>query len=66
MPFQIESEIEIVEPMGAETVAWTKLAGQPLTLRADAEIELKPGQKILVGFDPARGSVFNAESGNRI
>jgi len=66
MPFQIESEIEIVEPMGAETVAWTKLAGQPLTLRADAEIDLKPGQKILIGFDPARGSVFDAESGNRI
>jgi len=66
MPFQFESEIEIVEPMGAETVAWTKLADQPLTLRADAEIDLQPGQKILVGFDPARGSVFNAESGNRI
>ncbi len=66
MPFQIESEIEIVEPMGAETVAWTKLAGQALTLRANAEIDLKPGQKVLVGFDPARGSVFNAESGNRI
>jgi len=66
MPFQIESEIEIVEPMGAETVAWTKLAGQPLTLRADAEVDLQPGQKVLVGFDPARGSVFDAESGNRI
>jgi multiple sugar transport system ATP-binding protein len=66
MPFQFESEIEIVEPMGAETVAWTTLAGQSLTLRADAEVDLQPGQKILVGFDPARGSVFNAESGNRI
>jgi len=66
MPFQFESEIEIVEPMGAETVAWTKLAGQALTLRADAEIDLQPGQKILVGFDPARGSVFDAQSGNRI
>jgi multiple sugar transport system ATP-binding protein len=66
MPFQMECEIEIVEPMGAETVAWTKLAGQSLTLRADAEVDLRPGQKILIGFDPARGSVFNAESGNRI
>ena len=66
MPFQLESEIEIVEPMGADTIAWTKLAGQALTFRADAEIDLKPGQKVLLGFDPARGSVFNAESGNRI
>jgi multiple sugar transport system ATP-binding protein len=66
MPFQVESEIEIVEPMGAETVAWTKLAGQELTLRADAEIDLRPGQKVLIGFDPARGSVFDADSGNRL
>jgi multiple sugar transport system ATP-binding protein len=65
-PFQLESEIEIVEPMGAETVAWTKVAEQPLTLRASAEIDLKPGQKVLIGFDPGRGSVFNAESGERI
>ncbi|WP_423068173.1 ABC transporter ATP-binding protein [Devosia sp. CN2-171] len=66
MPFQIESEIEIVEPMGADTVAWTKLGGQSLTFRAAAEVHLEPGQKVLIGFDPARGSVFNAESGNRI
>ena len=66
MPFQVESEIEIVEPMGADTVAWTKLGGQQLTFRAAAEVHLEPGQKVLIGFDPARGSVFNAETGNRI
>ena len=66
MPFQFESEIEIVEPMGADTVAWTKLGGQSLTFRAAAEVHLAPQQKVLIGFDPARGSVFNAESGDRI
>ncbi|MBN9309510.1 MAG: ABC transporter ATP-binding protein [Devosia sp.] len=66
MPFQVESEIEIVEPMGADTIAWTKLGGQSLTFRADAEVRLVPGQKVLIGFDPGRGSVFNGESGERI
>ena len=66
MPFQMESEIEIVEPMGADTIAWTKLGGQSLTFRADAEVQLIPGQRVLIGFDPGRGSVFNAETGNRI
>ncbi|RYE48866.1 MAG: ABC transporter ATP-binding protein [Hyphomicrobiales bacterium] len=66
MPVQMESEIEIVEPMGADTVAWTKIAGQSLTFRAAAEVHLEPGQKVLIGFDPGRGSVFNAASGNRI
>jgi multiple sugar transport system ATP-binding protein len=66
MPFQVESEIEIVEPMGADTIAWTKIGGQSFTFRADAELNLQPGQKVSIGFDPARGSVFNAESGKRI
>jgi multiple sugar transport system ATP-binding protein len=66
MPFALESEIEIVEPMGADTIAWTKIGGQAFTFRADAELNLQPGQKIAIGFDPARGSIFNAESGVRV
>jgi len=65
MPFTIESEIEIVEPMGSDTVAWTKV-GESLTVRASGEVALHPGQKVLVGFDPARGSVFEATSGERV
>ncbi|WP_421760186.1 ABC transporter ATP-binding protein [Devosia sp.] len=66
MPVQIESEIEIVEPMGSDTIAWTKIASQSLTFRAAAEVQLSPGQKVLIGFDPGRGSVFNAASGERM
>ena len=66
MPFQIESEVEIVEPMGADTIAWTKIGGQSVTFRADSEVVLQPGQKVTIGFDPARGSVFDAASGNRL
>jgi multiple sugar transport system ATP-binding protein len=66
MPFSVESEIEIVEPMGSDTIAWTKIGGQPLTFRVSADIPLEPGQKVVVGFDPARGSVFEASSGDRI
>jgi multiple sugar transport system ATP-binding protein len=66
LPVQIETEIEIVEPMGSDTIAWTKIGGQALTFRAAAEVALAPGQKVLIGFEPARGSVFESESGNRI
>ncbi|MEQ1901520.1 MAG: ABC transporter ATP-binding protein [Devosia sp.] len=65
MPFSIESEIEIVEPMGSDTVAWTKIAGQSVTFRCSSDIPLAPGQKVTIGFDPARGSVFDAASGLR-
>ncbi|RYE86085.1 MAG: ABC transporter ATP-binding protein, partial [Hyphomicrobiales bacterium] len=66
MPFQIESEVEIVEPMGSDTIAWTKIGGQSVTFRAASEVVLAPGQKVTIGFDPARGSVFDAASGDRI
>ncbi len=66
MPFRTQSEIELVEPMGSETVAWTKLAGQAVTFRCSSDIHLAPGQKVTIGFDPARGSVFEAQSGARL
>jgi len=66
MPFVVESEIEIVEPMGSDTVAWTRLAGQPVTFRCSSDIPLAPGQKVMIGFDPARGSLFDAASGLRV
>ena len=66
LPVSMESEIEIVEPMGSDTIAWTKIGTQPVTFRAAAEVHLVPGQKVLFGFDPARASVFDAASGVRV
>ncbi len=66
MPFTQEIEIEIVEPMGSDTLAWTKLAGRSVTFRVDSDVHLTVGQKLVVGFDPSRGSIFNAETTNRL
>ncbi|WP_338607018.1 ABC transporter ATP-binding protein [Pelagibacterium nitratireducens] len=65
-PVNFDSEIEIVEPMGSDTIAWAKLGKHEFTFRADSELNLKMGQKIKLGFDPARASIFNAENGDRI
>jgi multiple sugar transport system ATP-binding protein len=65
-PFSQEVEIEIVEPMGSDTLAWTTIAGKSVTFRCDSDVVIESGQKIVVGFDPARGSIFNAETTNRI
>src|SRR5690606_15910447 len=46
MPFRAEAEIEIVEPMGSETLAWTKVAGVPVTFRCSSDIEIKAGDKV--------------------
>jgi multiple sugar transport system ATP-binding protein len=66
MPFKVPAEIEIVEPMGSETLAWTKIAGVAVTFRCSSDIPLAVGDKVTVGFDIARGSLFNAETENRL
>jgi multiple sugar transport system ATP-binding protein len=66
MPFTFDGEIDIVEPMGSDTVAWIKLAGQSFTFRCESEVVLQVGQRIRLGFDPARGSLFSADTGDRL
>jgi len=66
MPVQVEAEIEVVEPMGSDTLGWTKIAGTAATFSCNSEIELKVGQRVTIGFDPARGSLFDKKTGNRL
>ncbi|WP_299150818.1 ABC transporter ATP-binding protein [uncultured Tateyamaria sp.] len=66
LPFSQEVEIEIVEPMGSDTLAWTTLAGCPLRIRMDGQAAVASGTRILIGFDPARGSFFDAASELRL
>ncbi|NOZ31834.1 MAG: ABC transporter ATP-binding protein [Alphaproteobacteria bacterium] len=66
MPVTVEIEVEIVEPMGADVVAWTQVAGKSFTFRTDSEILLKPGDKVTIGFDPARASLFDQKTGHRL
>ncbi|KAB0678811.1 ABC transporter ATP-binding protein [Aureimonas leprariae] len=64
--FQAEGEVRVVEPMGADTLLWTELAGTPLSIRIDSERSFSPGQRIRFSFDPERASVFDAETGDRL
>ncbi|WP_127520452.1 ABC transporter ATP-binding protein [Mesorhizobium sp. Z1-4] len=66
MPYTSEVDIEIVEPMGSDTLAWTRLGGQNFTFRTDSEYAPKEGEKVLIGFDPARASLFDAHTDIRL
>ena len=65
MPFSTATRVEIVEPMGPDTLVWSKIDGQNVTFRVDSNHEPDVGDTVQIGFDPARASVFNA-SGKRI
>ncbi|MBZ9776169.1 ABC transporter ATP-binding protein [Mesorhizobium sp. CO1-1-8] len=66
MPFAADGAVEIVEPMGSDTLVWTKLGGHNLSFRVEAERTLRNGDPIRIGFDPARASLFDAATGNRL
>jgi multiple sugar transport system ATP-binding protein len=66
LPFSREVEIEIVEPMGANTLVWTKLAGTNFAFLVDSETRLKVGERVTIGFDPARASLFDEATGARM
>jgi multiple sugar transport system ATP-binding protein len=65
-PASHEVAVEIVEPMGSDTLVWTRLGGQPLSLRVPSERAPEVGDRVTVGFDPARASLFDQASGERI
>ncbi|WP_181181227.1 ABC transporter ATP-binding protein [Mesorhizobium sp. B1-1-5] len=66
MPFTAESTVEIVDPMGSDTLVWTKLAGQIISFRVEADKTLRNGEAIRIGFDPARASLFDAQTDSRL
>jgi len=64
-PVIMEVDTELVEPMGADTVLWTNVAGHALTIRTDSESIVKTGDKLNIGFNTSRASLFS-ENGERV
>jgi len=66
MPYSADIEVELVEPMGADTLVWTSLAGQPCHFRFDGQEKVVNGDRMKIGFDMARGSMFDKTSETRL
>ena len=60
-PFKADVTVEVVEPMGADTLVWSELDGTPFRFRVEGQLQLATGDVVSIGFDPARGSLFDAE-----
>jgi multiple sugar transport system ATP-binding protein len=58
--------VDIVDPMGAETLVWCRVAGEPMAVRLDGEAIIKVGDTLPVGFPPDRLNLFDAASGERL
>ena len=64
--FSSGGSVTIVEPMGAETILWTRFADAPFTIRVEGDSTVKIGDRLDFSFDVARASLFDKSSGVRL
>jgi multiple sugar transport system ATP-binding protein len=62
----IAAEIEMIEPMGSDQLAWTRLSDVPVSLRLDADSPIKIGETLHLHIPADKLNLFEAESGRRI
>ena len=66
-PGALKATVEMVEPMGADTLVWCRLAnGAALSLRQEADVRLAPGDALPVSFPADAISLFDDATGTRI
>ncbi len=64
--FKTEVTVEIVEPMGSDTLVWTTTADTQFRFRMDGQVDVYDGDKLTIGFDPVRASMFSKETEERL
>ena len=65
-PNQLDAEVELVEPMGAETIVWCRIAGEPLSVRVEGETTIAAGDRLPVTFPVERVNLFDGKTGLRL
>ena len=62
----IPAQIEVVEPMGAETEVLVRVQGQSFTIMSHGRPSFGPGERVFIAPQAAHAHVFDAASGRRI
>jgi multiple sugar transport system ATP-binding protein len=58
--------VDIVEPLGADSLVWCTDGGLSLEVRISGERSMRPGAATTLGIDPQRISLFSADDGTRL
>jgi multiple sugar transport system ATP-binding protein len=58
--------VELIEPMGSDTLIYTTLAGTFIHVRMDGQARVSVGDQVEIGLQPERASLFDPETEDRI
>jgi multiple sugar transport system ATP-binding protein len=68
LPGQVDvpAVVEVVEPLGADTLVFTTMSGHPVVARVRPDVRPKPGAKLELRFNLGRAHLFDAASGKAL
>jgi ABC-type sugar transport system ATPase subunit len=62
----LDAHVEVVEPLGSETLTWLAIGGKSMTGRFPPELGARPGERVRVTLSLARMHLFDTETGAAI
>jgi multiple sugar transport system ATP-binding protein len=62
----IQSEIEVVEPMGERTYVYIDIGGDTYTVSVEGSLDAEAGETVSIVFPESRVHLFDAETGTAI
>ena len=65
-PQKFDTKIELVEPMGSDTLAYTTLGQNTLRVRMDGQARVAVGDTLAIGIDTSRASLFDTATEDRL
>jgi multiple sugar transport system ATP-binding protein len=68
LPGQVDlpAVVEVIEPLGADTLVFTTMSGHPVAARVRPDIRPAPGTEIILRLNLKRAHLFNAASGKAV
>ena len=64
--YRTKVRADLLEPMGADTLVWTKFAGHELRFRMDGQVKLSEGQEVEIGLSAESLHLFDSMTEDRL
>ncbi|RYG90796.1 ABC transporter ATP-binding protein [Loktanella sp. IMCC34160] len=65
-PIRTQVTVDLVEPMGADTLIYSSIAGTPVHIRMDGQAVVRKGDTVEIGINPKDASLFDPDSELRL
>jgi multiple sugar transport system ATP-binding protein len=65
-PVTMDVKVELVEPMGSDTLVWSEVGGERFRIRMDGQARVHVGDTLTIGIDPSRASLFDKKTEVRL